>query len=336
MRTYTKIEIEPFEPHPMMRNAHLQTAVGNTARQKSGIHFRRERIDTPDGDFLDLDFADVENATWEQLGDDTPIVMMLHGLEGNARSGPAHEIYRYLSRRGVRCLGMNMRSCSGEMNRTARLYHAGETEDLGFVHNWLLKRFPNTPIGFVAISLGANILLKYLGEQGSALHNKLVAAVAISPPFDLLTGADVLESRMGKLYTQQMLNPLKLKAKAMSPLIQHKVDLTGLDEMTTFRQFDNQINAPLHGFANATEYYIRTSSKHFLPYIEVPTLILRAIDDPFFDPNDIPYEVIESNPNLYGGFPEHGGHVGFIEGVIPGQYTYWAERQSARFLALVV
>lgn len=336
MRVHTRIEVEPFNPHPMLRNPHVQTVMGNTVRKREGVSFRRERLFTPDGDFIDLDFADVENATWEQLGDDKPIVMMIHGLEGNARSGPAQEIYRYLSRRGVRCLGMNLRSCSGELNRTARLYHAGETSDITFVHQWLENRFPNTPIGIVAISLGANMLLKYLGENGRDLTNRLVAAVAISPPFDLVAGSKVLASGAGVMYTRKMLGPLKAKAQALRPLIEDKVDMSLLDTANNFYDFDDAFTAPLHGFADAHDYYSTTSSKHFLADIRVPTLILRAVDDPFFDPDDIPYDIVKQNPFLYAGFPQHGGHVGFIEGAIPGQYSYWAERQAARFLSLMV
>lgn len=336
MRTFTRIEIEPFEPHRLIRNPHTQTVMGSTVRAQRGIHFRRERLFTPDGDFIDLDFADVEGATWDQLGDDTPIVMMIHGLEGNARSGPAHEIYRYLSRRGVRCLGMNLRSCSGEMNQTANLYHAGATEDVGFVHDWLERQFPNTPIGFVAISLGGNILLKYLGENGDALVNRLVAGVAISPPFDLLAGAKVMAEGAGLLYARQMLNPLKEKVKALAPLIGDRIDLSDIDQYTDFYTFDDKVTAPMYGFENADDYYIRSSSQNYIADIRIPTLLLRSVDDPFFDPNDIPYDLVEESPFLYGGFPQHGGHVGFIEGIVPGNYTYWAERQAARFLALVV
>lgn len=336
MRDHTRIEIEPFNPHPLMRNPHTQTIAGSTLRAQSGITFRRERLHTPDGDFIDLDFADVANATWEQLGDSKPIVMMIHGLEGNARSGAAHEIYRYLSRRGVRCVGMNLRSCSGELNQTAKLYHAGATDDLAFVHTWLERRFPSTPIGFVAISLGANILLKYLGEGGATLESRVAAAVAISPPFDLVAGAVVMKQGTGFLYTQRMLNPLKDKVRGLAPLLADKVDLSMLDKVNTFDDFDNHFTAPLHGFQSAHDYYSTTSSRNFLHAIRVPTLILRAIDDPFFDPQDIPYTLIAQNPHLYTGFPQHGGHVGFVEGVLPGQYSFWAERQAARFLAVMV
>jgi predicted alpha/beta-fold hydrolase len=320
----------------LMRSPHTQTVMGSLLRSKNGIDFRRERVDTPDGDFLDIDFADVKGATWDQLGDTKPIVLFLHGLEGNARSGPAQEIYRYLARRGVRCVGMNMRSCSGELNRTPTMYHAGKTDDLGFIHDWLSERYSDVPIGIVAISLGANILLKYLGEQGECLTDRLAAAVAISPPFDLLAGAAVMASGAGALYTRRMLDPLKAKVKGHADLLDGLVDLEPLDSTNDFYTFDDLYTAPLHGFEDAKDYYVTSSSQNFIDDIRVPTLILRSVDDPFFDPNDIPYKRVEDNPFLFGGFPLHGGHVGFIEGALPGRYTYWAERQAARFLAVMI
>jgi len=335
MRSHTKIEIEPFEPNPLLQNTHIQTVLGATVREQSGIEFRRERIELPDGDFVDLDFADPEGATWAELGNHKPIAMFIHGLEGNARSGPACQIYRDLSRRGVRCLGMNLRSCSGEINRTARLYHAGATEDVAFVHKWLEKRFPGIPIGFIGVSLGGNILLKYLGENGEQLAGRVAAAVAISPPFDLLAGSYVMAQGVGKLYTQRLLAPLKEKVRGIAPLVKDIVDLDRLDDVSDFRTFDDLYTAKLHGFDGVDHYYESQSSQNFLEGIRVPTLLLRAQDDPFFDPADLPRRIVARNPYLYASFPAHGGHVGFVEGT-PGNYGFWAERQTTRFLALVV
>lgn len=276
MRTHTKIEIEPFRPHWTLRNPHVQTVLGTSARQTGGITFRRERLDLPDGDFIDLDFADPAGATWNQLGPDTPIVVMIHGLEGNARSGPAYQIYHDLSARGVRCVGMNLRSCSGELNRTARLYHAGATDDIAHVHQWLEDRFPHTPVGFIGISLGGNMLLKYLGENGEALAGRATGAVTISPPFDLLAGSYVMNSGLGLLYTRYLLTPLKQKVRGLAPLIQDKVDLDALDDVDDFREFDDKYTAPLHGFDGADHYYSSQSSKNFIDGIRVPTLLHRA------------------------------------------------------------
>ncbi|MFZ4814737.1 MAG: YheT family hydrolase [Phototrophicaceae bacterium] len=336
MRLNTHIEFEPFIPNLLLRNPHIQTVVGASARATTGITFRRERIDTPDGDFVDLDFADVQGATWAQLGEDKPIVLFLHGMEGNARSGAAHEIYRYLSRRGVRCVGLNLRSCSGELNRTPRSYHAGFTEDLALVHNLLLDRYPNTPIGLVGISLGANILLKYLGEGGESLVNRTLASVAISPPFDLQRAQQMLDNGLQRAYVQRFLYTLTAKITAQTDMLKDLVDVPQARKIRTMLAFDNLYTARLHGFKDAADYYAHSSCGQFLGAIRVPTLILRAVDDPFFDPADIPYGIIEHNPALTGVFPQYGGHVGFVEGTALTGFDYWAERQASRYLALMV
>ncbi|MEO0564002.1 MAG: alpha/beta fold hydrolase, partial [Chloroflexota bacterium] len=277
MRTHARIEIEPFKPHNLMKNGHTQTVMGSMLRTPTGVRFRRERLFTPDGDFLDIDFADVSGASWEDLGETKPIVLFLHGLEGNARSGPAHEIYRYLSRRGVRCVGMNMRSCSGELNWTGTMYHAGFTDDLALVHDMLEKRYPNVPKGIVAISMGANILLKYLGEGGHPHVHKLVAAVAISPPFDMVAGSHILSRGVGLRYTQRMLNPLKEKVKGLRDVLPPEIDIDALDGYNDFRAFDHNITAQMYGFDGVDDYYRRSSSQNFLEDIDVPTLVLRAV-----------------------------------------------------------
>ncbi len=333
-----RVEIEPFEPHPMLRNGHAQTVAGNRLRETQGVIFRRERVDTPDGDFIDLDFAEVETALWDQMGDATPIALMVHGLEGNARSGPAYEIYRHLARRGVRAVGMNLRSCSGEMNRTARLYHAGASDDIAHVIDWLHTRYPGVPKGIVAISLGANMTLKYLGERGETLHGKVGAAVAISPPFDLMAGTIWMEkSWTGRRYNEYLLAPLRAKAvEKVQQLPDIPVDLEAVAASKTLREFDDVFTSVVHGFDGAEDYYRRTSSKNFLSGVRIPTLLLRAVEDPFFDPADIPHEAVEANPNLFGAFPQYGGHVGFIEGLPTRNVSFWAERQAARFLSLVL
>src|SRR5690606_4270285 len=147
--------------------------------------FRRQRLELPEGDFLDVDFADIAGHTWADMGDDAPIALILHGLEGSARRPYACAMYRDLAAQGIRSIGLNFRSCSGEINRLPRAYHAGETQDVHFVHQWLAKAFPHVPKMMVGFSLGANILLKYLDDGLYPLASTLKAAVAVSPPFDL-------------------------------------------------------------------------------------------------------------------------------------------------------
>ena len=177
---------KPFQPAPFLGGHHRQTVTARFLRPASGVPFRRERITTPDGDFLDLDFPFPDSA----IGSGR-VVLVLHGLEGSARSKYALQTYRELHRRGIHPVGLNFRSCSGELNRLPRLYHSGETADLGFVVPWLRQRFPDSPLGAVGFSLGGNVLVKYLGEQGS--EAPIDAAVAVSVPFNLSAGADHIE-----------------------------------------------------------------------------------------------------------------------------------------------
>lgn len=322
--------LQPFSPTPGLRNPHLQSILANGLRPKNGVNFRRQRLDTPDGDFVDLDFADVPGTSWADLGNEAPIVLLLHGLEGSARRGYAHETYKQLAQRGIRSVGLNFRSCSGEMNRTAHLYHAGATGDVALVMNWLNKQFPHVAKGMVGFSLGANVLLKYLGENGKGLDERVKTAVAISPPFDMVAGSKVFSYGTGKLYSRLFLRSLKEKTRAHASLIADKVDVDRVLNAKTVEGFDDALTAPLHGFNGAIDYYQRCRSGNFLPGIQVPTLLLRSLDDPFFA-DDAHWVRKANNPHLIPGFTKRGGHVGFMEGFT--QRQFWAERQAARFLA---
>jgi hypothetical protein len=321
---------EPFIPHPLLRNSHAQTLAGAFYRSEQGVDFRRLRIDTPDGDFVDLDFAEITGFTWQQLGDHAPILYFLHGLEGNARKGYAVDLYKLAAQAGYRCVGLNHRSCGGEMNRTARFYHMGATDDVGFALEWLEKEYPSAPIVMVGISLGGNMLLKFLGEQGAALQGRIQAGVAISPPI-VATGKQAINYGMGRFYGYYLLRKLQRKVRQKASLLANtSADIAGALRAGTLREFDEAITAPLHGFRDAEDYYDRSNSVRFLETIRIPALIIRAKDDPFFN-QDIPFDLIANNPALYGAFPEYGGHVGFIEGITPLRYDNWAQRQALRF-----
>jgi predicted alpha/beta-fold hydrolase len=319
---------------------------GAFLRHTDGIAFRRVRLTTPDGDFLDLDFAGQPAMAWPPAtreapsADRTPWVLLLHGLEGSARRGYACEMYRQLGRLGIRAVGLNYRSCSGEMNRTARLYHAGATEDVAFVFRWLAERYPQASRGMVGFSLGANMLLKYLGEQGNSspgpTQPAVQAAVAVSPPFDLARNARVVESGLAYYYARRLLRPLQSKAQAKAALLAGAIDLAQVAAAQTVQEFDEAFTAPLYGFRDAADYYARCSCGPYLGAIGAPTLLIRALDDPLFDPADVPQAAIAANPHLYAGLTRRGGHVGFVEqagSARPGRYGWWAERQAARFLA---
>lgn len=321
------VQLEPFQPPKGIANCHMQTIMGRVARKKNGLVFHRWRIDTPDGDFVDLDFPEVPGFVPDESA---PVVLLLHGLEGHARKGYACETYRQLAQHGIRGVGLNYRGCSGPLNRTAHTYHAGRTEDVDLIAARLKAWFPGVPLGAIGFSLGANVLLKYLGEQGTAVP--FHTAVVVSPPFALGRGSHRIENGMSQMYVRLFLRSLHRKTIARAHLLDGLVDIEQVLAARTFREFDAALTVPLYGFRDVETYYEQCSSGRFLPAITVPTLLIRSLDDPLFDPDDIPYESLAANPYLLASLTENGGHVGFVEGQ-PGHWRCWAERQAARFLA---
>lgn len=294
-------------------------------RPQRGLTFRRERWDTPDGDFLDLDFVEAA-----PLRDDV-LVLVLHGLEGSAHSGYSYEILRRLLDCGIAGVGLNFRSCSGELNRGPRLYHSGETTDLAWVLDRLRTGDPGRRLAAVGVSLGGNVLLKYLGERGSAAE--LAAAAAWSVPFDLAAGARFMETGFATRYVGRLLRSLKSKARARANEIGHLIDLERTLRAQTFWEFDDAATAPLHGFSDAADYYRKSSSAAFIPKISVPTLVIHSRDDPFLPVASIPEAAMESNPAVTPIISDHGGHVGFVAGGLPLLPHFWAEEQIARWLS---
>lgn len=322
-------QVEPFAPAAGLANPHAQTLAAIPLARGRGVKFQRTRIDTPDGDFLDIDVATVAGV---DLPAAAPLALLLHGLEGSARRPYALEMYRQLARRGIRGVGMNYRSCSGEINRTARSYHAGATEDVALVHAWLDSRFPGVAKGMVGVSLGGNMVLKYLGERGGELAIRLRAAAAISPPFDLTMNHETLNQGWNRRYVASFLGSIQAKLRAKAELLRPLIDLERALAAQTLHELDEAMTAPLHGFADADDYYTRASARRYLPGIQVPTLILRAADDPLIAAADIPHDLLQLNGALLAAITPHGGHVGWIEGR-PLVYRLWAQRQAAAFLA---
>lgn len=319
-------EVPEFEAPYWLPSPHPQTVAGRFLRPKHTLPLTRERIDTPDGDFLDLDFA-------PQIAPDAPLVLLLHGLEGSAQRGYAYVMYNELAKRGISSVGLNFRSCSGEPNRTARFYHSGETEDIRLVLSELRRRFPHVPIGAIGFSLGGNALLKFLGEEADAGRQPVSAAVAVSVPYDLGAGGEALENTAaGRMYTRVFVKPLVEKMEAKRHLLPADCDIERARRARSFREFDDAVTAPLHGFADARDYYAKSSSAQFIARIRVPTLLLHSEDDPFLPPSSIPRDAIAQNPMITASIQKTGGHVGFICGT-PRAPIYWAESNAARFLA---
>ena len=328
MTDQNQFQIEPFKPGWGVRSGHAQTIIGRFARNRYGIVFHRRRVQTPDGDFIDIDFPEIAG---HLLDESAPLVLLLHGLEGNARRPYACETYYYLAQMGIRSVGMNYRSCSGEMNKKPYSYHAGATEDVQFVYDLLEKWYPHTEKGMIGFSLGANLLLKYLGELGENVPNSLKTAVAISPPFDLAKGSAEMIRGLNKIYNRIFMRAIRRKLVAKQEIIQDVLDIEPILNTTYIAELDELYIAPVNGYESASEYYAHVSSGQYLEKITIPTLIMRSLDDPLFDREDVPYEVLENNPNLQSYISERGGHLGYIEGR-PGNYSQWSERQGARFL----
>jgi predicted alpha/beta-fold hydrolase len=316
-----------FRPAPGLRNPHLQTLAGKLLRPQLDIPLRRERIVTPDGDFVDIDFAG------GGTGPGGPLVVVLHGLEGSARRRYMMTTYRALLSRGLSPVGLNFRGCSGEPNRTIRQYHSGETGDLRLVLGRLRERY-DPPFGLVGYSLGGNVTLKLLGEHGDGIEGLVGAAAAVSVPFDLAAGAATLEvGFLGRhIYTRYFMRTLRKKMLSKGPLLHDVCDPGRVRGARTLREFDDAATAPIHGFDDATDYYSRSSSAGYLAAIRVPTLVIHALDDPFLPRDSVPLSALESNPALTPLISEHGGHVGFVSGSLarPG---FWAEARLAAFLA---
>jgi hypothetical protein len=322
-RALTEFAPRPFRPAWWLPGAHAQTIAGRLLRRSRPPVFRRERIETPDGDFLDLDWVPSDRR-------DAPLVLLLHGLEGSARRGYAINTYSALAARGLRAVGLNFRSCGGEPNLTARFYHSGETDDLRVVLDALAQRFGQQVAAAIGFSLGGNVLLKYLAEEGAGA--RLRAAVAVSVPYDLAAGADALDAtRMGRFYTGHFLASLISKLEAKSSLLDARIDLERIRRARSFREFDDAATAPLHGFTGADDYYSRSSSGPLLDRVRVPTLLIHSADDPFLPPAALPRAAIERNPCLRVVLTGRGGHVGFIAGS-PWRPLFWVEQEAARYL----
>lgn len=304
-------QVNSFKSAWWLKDAHLQTLWPALLRRRvKNLHLTRERIELPDGDFIDLDWTDGSG----------PIVLVLHGLEGSLQSSYAKGMLRALRNNHCRGVFFNFRGCSGEINRLPRAYHSGDTEDLNTIVRLLKAREPNTLIAAVGFSLGGNVLLKWLGETKT--QNPLSAAVAISVPFELDKAILRVNRGFSRIYQWHLLRCLHKKMKLKSVATEH---------LGTLRDFDDHITAPLHGFKDANDYYIRCSSRQFLPHIGIPTLLIQAKDDPFMTEDAYP-NMNELPPHVTFEISDNGGHVGFVGGKFPWRPIYWLESRVPQFL----
>lgn len=339
MRAMTVAPIpSSFTPAWWLKSAHLQTVWGRLGRSRRLVAFRREWLDTPDGDVLAIDHLDAPEPA-------APHLVMLHGLEGSSYSVYIQGLARLASARGWHVSVMNFRFCAREPdalsvcipNRRPRLYHSGETSDFDHTIRALRARAPLRTFVAIGASLGGNVLLKWLGEnRGQSLVH---AAAALSVPFDLAAGARFLEVGIGRIYSARFIRTLKTKLRYV--LAHHeearaKVDLDRALRSRTFYEYDDAATAPLHGFASAEDYWEKCSSISFIGSIDVPTLCVNAVDDPFVPPAVVPRAVAAASPSVAIQATPAGGHVGFVTGEHPFRCRYWAEEEAVAFLARAI
>ncbi|MDQ3244183.1 MAG: hypothetical protein M3Q09_10680 [Gemmatimonadota bacterium] len=306
---------------------HAQTLWGKFFRRQPLHATRVQRLDTPDGDFLDIHHIDAAPGA--------PRLVLLHGLEGTIRSHYLQSLLGEAKRRRWGASVLIFRSCGPEMNRTRRFYHSGETTDLAFALETILIEVRESPLLLAGVSLGGNVLLKFLGEAGHPVDPRLVAAAAVSVPFDLSRGTHYIDRGFSRVYQRHFIRSLSRKARAKLQNFPDLVDLRHFGSIRTMHDFDNRLTAPVHGFENADDYYAQSSSLGWLARIKVNTLLLSAVDDPFLPPPvlDEVRDVARKNPALHLDFPPHGGHAGFVGGRNPFNPIYYIERRVGDFLA---
>ena len=324
----------PFRPAWWLPGAHPQTIWVRLGRSRRLVPYGREILATPDRDELVVDRLEGPSGS--------PILIVLHGLEGSSFSTYVQGILVLARARGWRGAAVNFRSCARDPerrermipNRRPRLYHSGETSDLDFAVRTLAAREPGAPLLAAGVSLGGNVLLKWLGENPGQTFVR--AAAAISTPYDLAAGARHLERGLGRLYTAGLLRTLRpkaLEAARRFPEAAARIDLDATRRARTFWEFDQAATAPLHGFAGAGDYYERSSSVRYLPSITTPTLCLSAWDDPFLPAAALEHARQVASPAVHFAITQEGGHVGFVEGAFPWRARHWAEETAVRWLA---
>lgn len=315
-----------FKPAWWLRNAHAQTIYPSLFRPRRVLVDVLERVELPDGDFIDLAFST------GGLSADAPLVILLHGLGGSVDSSYVSGLLPAFNQQGWRAVLMHFRGASSEPNRLARAYHAGDTADLDYILHYIHQREPHIKKAVVGISLGGNVLLKWLGEQKE--QTLVQAAVAVSVPFQLRILANHLNRGLGRLYQNYLLVRFRkiFALKYEKHANQMPFSFKELHQKRCFWTFDDAVTAPLHGFPHVHAYYRAASSRPYLIHIETPTLILHAQDDPFMTEQVIPRED-ELSPAVTLELSQKGGHVGFITGCIPGKPIYWLDSRIPAFLS---
>ena len=311
-----------FKPNIFFRNKHFNTLyrfiLSNSRRD-----FVRERMQTNDADFIDLDASFVQSEE---------VIIAIHGLEGNSNSSYIHSLTTYANQKGYDVVVINLRGCSGEPNKLLSSYHSGKTEDLKQVLDYITKKKKYKSIHIVGYSLGGNLTLKLMGEYGFEFPKALKSAIGVSVPCDLEGSSKVLNKGFNKFYQYGILQSLLKKAKQkLTQFPNSGINKEELLKISSFRDFDTVFTAPLNGFSSAKDYYEKSSCMPYLKKIKVPSLMIAALDDSFLSSSCYPYQEAKENDNFSLLTPKYGGHVGFYSG-FKKKNNYWLEEQIISFI----
>jgi hypothetical protein len=304
--------------------AHAQTIVPARLVPAPRVEYRRERWDTPDGDFIDVDFALPEPAPAAAAPGRAPVLVLFHGLEGGSGAHYARAVMRAAADRGWRGLVPHFRGCSGQENRLPRAYHSGDSDEGDWILRRVHARWPEAPLYAVGVSLGGNMLAKWLGERGEDARF-VTAAASIASPLDLAAGGHALGRGFNLVYTRMFLATLKSKALAKIRRFPGVADAAAIRAARDLYGFDNAYTAPVHGFRDADDYWERASGKPWLRAVRVPHLVLNARNDPFVPASSLPADA-DVSPDVLLEQPQTGGHVGFARGVPPGELGFLPQR----------
>ncbi len=311
-----------YSPPFYLRNSHLQTIFPTFFRKTPHVEYRRERIETFDGDFFDVDWAFAATPA-------TRVVVIAHGLDSSADAKYIRGLVRAFVRRGFDVAAMNFRSCSGEINRLYKSYHSGATEDMHTLVTRIAATKRYHDISLVGCSLGGNAILKYLGEQG---RNTLISrGAALSAPCDLKASALVMASSQNALYMKRFVASFQKKIALKQAVFPSGVTLQHFKAIRTFQDLDDRYTAPAHGYRDAEEYWAKCSATGFIPSIRIPTLLISAKDDSFLTPSCFALDLAASSEYFYVDNPDHGGHLGFMQRGHSGEY--WHEARIAEFIS---
>ena len=326
-----RLNLDPCPSPAWQCEGHLQTIAAMKWGRRVPLQFVRQRLDTPDGDFVDIDWAGPQNHT--EPGFNGSALVIFHGLEGSSQSHYAQAIGAHFVQQGWMVAVAHFRGCSGETNRLARSYFSGDSQDIGFILDQVRSQLPQARWHAAGISLGGNALLKYTGEQGRRL-SWLNGVAGISVPVDLVaTGMRLQTSLVGRyLYTPHFLASMRSKMRQKAGAFPRAVNWRKALQARTLLQFDDAYTGPVHGFRSALDYWSRCSSKYFLKDIRVPTLLLIARNDPFIPEASLP-SPDQASDHVLLHYPYSGGHAGFASGAGRGELT-WLPRRIERFFTL--